>query len=56
MDLPFAESYKIKTVESLKRSTCLLYTSTYASIFVGTPIMYDLNVRKEKKLAAKTAK
>lgn len=29
---------------------------TYASIFVGTPIMYDLNVRKEKKLAAKTAK
>jgi SecD/SecF fusion protein len=29
---------------------------TYASIFVGTPIMYDLNTRKEKKLAAKTAK
>ncbi|NLX40608.1 MAG: protein translocase subunit SecDF [Bacteroidales bacterium] len=29
---------------------------TYASIFVGTPIMYDLNVRKEKKLEVKTAK
>ena len=28
---------------------------TYASIFVGTPIMYDLNTRQEKKLAAKTA-
>ncbi len=25
---------------------------TYASIFVGTPVMYDLNARKDKKLAA----
>ncbi len=29
---------------------------TYASIFVGTPVMYDLNTRREKKLAATTAK
>jgi len=29
---------------------------TYSSIFVGTPIMYDLNTRREKKLAATTAK
>ncbi|MFA6895507.1 MAG: protein translocase subunit SecF, partial [Bacteroidales bacterium] len=26
---------------------------TYASIFIGTPVMYDLNIRKEKKLAMK---
>lgn len=26
---------------------------TYSSIFIGTPIMYDLNQRKTKKLAAK---
>jgi SecD/SecF fusion protein len=29
---------------------------TYASIFVGTPVMYDLNTRREKKIAATTAK
>ncbi|NMB37092.1 MAG: protein translocase subunit SecDF [Bacteroidales bacterium] len=29
---------------------------TYSSIFVGTPVMYDLNVRKDKKLEEKTAK
>lgn len=29
---------------------------TYASIFVGTPIMYDLNIRKEKKIMAKKKK
>ncbi len=29
---------------------------TYASIFVGTPIMYDLNVFMDKKRPAKTAK
>lgn len=33
-----------------------IIVGTYSSIFVGTPIMYDLNTRKEKKLAAKTAK
>lgn len=26
---------------------------TYASIFIGTPIMYDLNIRKEKRLSEK---
>ena len=26
---------------------------TYASIFIGTPIMYDLNTRREAKIAAK---
>lgn len=26
---------------------------TYASIFIGTPIMYDLNIRNQKKLEAK---
>ena len=29
---------------------------TYASIFIGTPIMYDLNRRREVKAAAKAAK
>jgi SecD/SecF fusion protein len=33
-----------------------IIVGTYSSIFVGTPIMYDLNTRKEKRLAAKTAK
>jgi SecD/SecF fusion protein len=30
-----------------------IIVGTYASIFIGTPVMYDLNIRKEKKLAAK---
>jgi len=29
---------------------------TYASIFIGTPIMFDLNERRAARLAAKTAK
>jgi SecD/SecF fusion protein len=29
---------------------------TYSSIFVGTPIMYDLNIFMDKRLAAKAAK
>lgn len=29
---------------------------TYSSVFIGTPIMYDLNQRRAKKLAAKEAK
>lgn len=29
---------------------------TYASMFIGTPIMYDLQMRKEKKIEAKSKK
>ncbi|MBQ0122456.1 MAG: protein translocase subunit SecDF [Bacteroidales bacterium] len=35
---------------SLALGVCI---GTYASIFIGTPIMYDLNIRKEKKAALK---
>ena len=35
---------------SLALGVCV---GTYASIFIGTPIMYDLNIRKEKKAALK---
>jgi len=35
---------------SLALGVCV---GTYASIFIGTPIMYDLNLRKEKKAALK---
>ena len=35
---------------SLALGVCV---GTYASIFIGTPLMYDLNLRKEKKTALK---
>ncbi len=31
-----------------------IIVGTYSTVFIGTPIMYDLNVRKAKKLAAKS--
>ena len=30
-----------------------ILVGSYSSIFVGTPVVYDLNMRKEKKAAEK---